>query len=303
MAPELLLTAVAVFVAVALASVLGATWLLERNAPERRRLRSLIGVPAATTGVVVPLSLTTSLDPMLARLSRLMPRSSKDMSRLQRRLARAGFAQPAAAAYYAATEVLLPLGAGLLAFVLSGNFAVAILVAVIGCALPILFVRRKTSQRQKAIQNGLPDALDLITVCVEAGSGLDQAIIRASLELDLVHPALAEELRFITTETRAGKPRAEAFANFAKRTGVDDVRALVAMLNQTDRFGTSITQALRTHADTSRTKRRQRAEERAGKIGVKLVFPLAFCLFPALYIVCFGPVVVKIYRAFFTGSL
>ena len=103
----------------------------------------------------------------------------------------------------------------------------------------------------------------------------------------------------VTTEIRAGKPRLEAFKNFEKRTEVDDVRALVAMLIQTDRFGTSVSQALRTHAATSRTKRRQRAEERAGKVGVKLVFPLVFCLFPAVYIICIGPVVIAIYHAFF----
>jgi tight adherence protein C len=140
----------------------------------------------------------------------------------------------------------------------------------------------------------LPDALDLLIVCVEAGSGLDAAIVKASEELSLSYPALAEELRLITTETRAGKPRLEAFRNFAARTGVEDVRSLVAMLIQTDRFGTSIAQALRTHAEVSRTKRRQRAEEKAAKLGVKLVFPLVFCLFPALYVVVLGPAVIKI---------
>jgi tight adherence protein C len=157
-----------------------------------------------------------------------------------------------------------------------------------------LWLAWKTSKRQREIQNGLPDALDLLIVCVEAGSGLDAAILKASDELSLAYPALAEELKLITTETRAGKPRLEAFRNFAQRTGVEDVRTLVAMLIQTDRFGTSIAQALRTHAEVSRTKRRQRAEEKAAKLGVKLVFPLVFCLFPALYVVVLGPAVIKI---------
>ena len=170
----------------------------------------------------------------------------------------------------------------------------AFLAAGVGYALPGVWLARVTAQRQKQIQNGLPDALDLLIVCVEAGAGLDAAIVKASEELALAYPALAEELRLITTETRAGKPRLEAFRNFAQRTGVDDVRGLVAMLIQTDRFGTSIAQALRTHAMTSRTKRRQRAEERAAKLGVKLVFPLVFCLFPALYVVVLGPAVIKI---------
>ena len=103
----------------------------------------------------------------------------------------------------------------------------------------------------------------------------------------------------VTTEIRAGKPRLEAFRNFASRTKVDDVRSLVTMLTQTDRFGTSVSHALRIHAETSRTKRRQRAEEKAGKIGVKLVFPLVLCIFPAVYVVCIGPIVVAIYRGLF----
>jgi tight adherence protein C len=153
-------------------------------------------------------------------------------------------------------------------------------------------------QRKKIIQNGLPDALDLFIVCLEAGSSLDQAVLKTSQDLDVPYPPLASELRMITTEMRAGKPRLEAFKNFAARTGVDDVRALVNMLVQADRFGTSIAQALRTHADVSRTKRRQRAEERAAKIGVKMVFPLVFCLFPAFYVVTLGPGVIKFIRFF-----
>jgi tight adherence protein C len=134
-------------------------------------------------------------------------------------------------------------------------------------------------------------------VCVEAGSSLDQAIVRASDELELALPALAQELRTVTSEIRAGKARVDAFHDFSRRTQLEDVRALVAMLTQTDRFGTSIAQALRSHAATSRTKRRQRAEERASKVGVKLVFPLALCLVPALYVVCLGPIIVRILRA------
>ncbi len=119
----------------------------------------------------------------------------------------------------------------------------------------------------------------------------------------LAYPALAEEFQVLLTETRAGKPRLEAFRNLAERTGVDDVRSLVAMLVQTDRFGTSVSMALRTHAEVSRTKRRQRAEERAAKIGVKLVFPLVFCLFPAMFVVTLGPAVIRFTRVLFQGAL
>jgi tight adherence protein C len=150
-----------------------------------------------------------------------------------------------------------------------------------------------------AITNGLPDVLDLLIVCLEAGSALDQAIVKATEELYLAYPALGEELKMLTAETRAGKPRMEAFRNFEARTKNDDVRSLVAMLVQTDRFGTSVSQALRTFAEVARTKRRQRAEERAAKIGVKMVFPLVLFLFPALYVVTLGVAVIQIVNVFF----
>jgi tight adherence protein C len=126
--------------------------------------------------------------------------------------------------------------------------------------------------------------------------------MKTTEELEISHPDLASELRTVTTEIRAGKPRIEAFKNFSARTRVDDVRALVAMLVQTDRFGTSVAQALRTHAATSRQKRRQRAEERAAKVGVKLVFPLVFFLFPAFYVVTLGPAIILFIRSSFFNS-
>ena len=169
---------------------------------------------------------------------------------------------------------------------------------VVGYLLPGLFLDYKISVRRKAIRNGLPDVLDLLIVCLEAGNSLDQAVVKASQELSIAYPALADELRILTTETRAGKPRIDAFRNLAQRTKVDDIRALVAMLAQTDRFGTSVGQALRTMAAEMRKKRRQAAEENAAKLGVKLVFPLVFCLFPALYVVILGPAVLAFQRAF-----
>src|SRR5262249_11694170 len=150
--------------------------------------------------------------------------------------------------------------------------------AALAYLLPGLWLGRQISRRTREIQNGLPDALDLLLVTMEAGSGLDQSIVRAGNELEHSFPALAREFRHIVTEMRAGRPRIEALRQFADRTKVEDVRTLVTTLIQTDKFGTSIGQALRTHADVARTKRRQRAEERAQKLGVKLVFPLVFCL-------------------------
>ena len=144
----------------------------------------------------------------------------------------------------------------------------------------------------------MPDALDLLVVCIEAGSGLDQAIMKTADELIIAYPILGEELRMLNVEIRAGKSRLDAFKNLAQRTKVDDVRALVAMLIQTDRFGTSIGQALRTHSEVSRSKRRQRAEEAAQKVGVKLVFPLVLFFFPALYVVVLGPAIIQFVQQF-----
>jgi tight adherence protein C len=227
------------------------------------------------------------------------------MKRLQRRLAVAGLHKPKYLAWYVCGEVLLPIAMFALVFVfVSGpaRLIFGILAAIVGYVLPGLLVDRIASKRQLQIQNGLPDALDLLIVCLEAGLAIDQAILRSAEELGVAHPALAEELHLINVECRAGKPRIEAFKNFASRTKVDDVRGLVAMLVQTDRFGTSIADALRTYAEVSRTKRRQRAEERAAKIAVKLVFPLVFCLFPAFYVVALGPAVIKFIHAFSGGG-
>ena len=241
-------------------------------------------------------------DPALRRLSRALPKSPKELGRLRRQLGAAGYYELSTAVYFSAIKVIAPVVAAALAIVLLGvsdGWMIAAIGAVLGYVVPDLWLRRKTRAREKAIENGLPDALDLIIVCIEAGSSLDQAIVKASDELEITHKALAGELRMITTEIRAGKSRLDAFTNFALRTRVADVRSLVTMLTQTDRFGTSVSQALRIHAETSRTKRRQRAEERAAKIGVKLVFPLVLCIFPAVYVVCIGSAVIAIYRGLF----
>jgi len=305
MQDPLALALVLVFVAVAVLSGLAASIVMTRTSPERRRLREMVAAAGAYTVGTVTLSLTDRPGQMVKRVSTFVPKSPKEMGRLQRRMVRAGFKNPQrAAVLFALAEITFPVVFALTTLFFMGTVRgglMAFLLAGVGYALPGLWLARVTAARQKQIQNGLPDALDLLIVCVEAGAGLDAAIVKASEELALAYPALADELRLITTETRAGKPRLEAFRNFAQRTGVDDVRGLVAILIQTDRFGTSIAQALRTHAMTSRTKRRQRAEERAAKLGVKLVFPLVFCLFPALYVVVLGPAVIKIMHSLLSG--
>lgn len=295
MQPDLSIPLVAVFISVALGVGSLASLALARTSPARRRLQ-----PAADAAR--PTGLWSQITAFVrarrsARTLTKAPGSSK-ASRLQRRMQAAGWTDPDAANYYALAEIAVPGILALTPLALFGPQAwlAALVAGGVGYVIPDLVLTRATRAHQKSIQNGLPDALDLIVVCVEAGSSLDQAIVRASDELEIAVPALATELRTVTNEIRAGKPRLEAFQGLARRTQVDDVRSLVAMLTQTDRFGTSIAQALRTHAATARTKRRQRAEERAAKVGIKMVFPLALCLIPALYVVCLGPIVIKILR-------
>jgi len=299
---ELVVGLGAVFVSVALIAGLATLLTLSRPSQTRRRLEAL--VPAqATANVVLTGALTSGRDPTLARWSRLLPKSVKDMSRLERRLANAGYNAPIIAVGFAGAEMVLPVLFALIALWWFGfgnrtGWMAAAFAGAVGYFLPGLYLDFKMAGRRKQIRNGLPDVLDLLIVCLEAGSSLDQAIVKAGEDLSIAYPALAEELRVLTTETRAGKPRLEAFKNLAQRTKVEDVRALVAMLVQTDRFGTSVAQALRTMADEMRTKRRQAAEEMAAKVGVKLVFPLVFCLFPALYTVMLGPAVLAFARSF-----
>ncbi len=284
-----------------------AALVLNRQTDARRRLDRIMAPPKdspAAAAALKHLTLTDTIGPTLSRVSRVLPTSTKEMSRIRRRLVRAGFTNPSAPVIYAASEVVLPVVAGATAFATFGSargIMIASLLAIAAYLVPGLLVGRMVTRRQMQIRNGLPDALDLVIVCVEAGLSLDQAVLKASDELSMSHPALADELQQVTNEIRAGKPRMEAFRNFADRTKVDDVRALVAMLIQTDRFGTSIAQSLRTHADTGRTVRRQRAEERAAKLGVKLVFPLVFCLFPAMYVVTLGPGAIRIIRVLIQG--
>ena len=309
MSPQILLALVAVFVAVAVSAGGATWWWLARTAPEQVRLRNVTGSQGSVGIIAQAPALVQGADPAFVKMSNWLPKSPKEMSRLHRRMIRAGFPKYRSVILYSVAEVGLPLILGFGTYTMLGpmlgwgtSWMPALLAAGAGYVAPGFYVSHRATLRKKAIRNGLPDALDLLTVCIEAGSALDQALAKASVELELPHPALAEELRLINTEVRAGKPRLEAFRNFAQRTGVDDVRTLVAMLTQTDRFGTSIGDALRVHSETSRTKRRQEAEERANKVGVKLVFPLALCLFPALYVVCFGPAVVRVYHAFFEGQ-
>jgi tight adherence protein C len=298
----MILTLVALFVSVAVLVGSAASYVLSSASPERKRLRAATQADRSAFALPQILPLTGERSGSgWQTFAKLLPRSTKELSRLQNRLTRVGVTHPAWPVVYTLAELLGPVIVGPLPlFFLEKPLAwlVAAGAAFFMYFLPGLLLEKGLDKRRRQIQNGLPDALDLMVVCIEAGSGLDQAIVKTSDELGIAYPALGDEFRLLITEIRAGKPRIDAFKSLAQRTKVDDVRALVATLVQTDRFGTSVGQALRTHADVSRSKRRQRAEEKAQKIAVKLVFPLALCFFPALYVVLLGPAVIQLIHAF-----
>ena len=244
---------------------------------------------------------------LLLRLGKLFPspgakKGKGSSSQVNRMMARAGIRRAGAAGMLQGAKLILTPGTVALVFFTGlyqyNPFTIPILAALAGFFLPDFWLTRRIRSRQKQIQRGLADALDLLVICVEAGLALDQALLRVAQELRITHQALSEELDIVTAEMRLGKSRIEALRELATRTGVEDIKGLVAMLIQTDRFGTSIAQSLRVHADDLRSKRRQRAEEAAAKTTVKMVPPLVFFIFPALFVVILGPAVIAIMRQF-----
>ena len=217
---------------------------------------------------------------------------------LVRRLASAGYRKPAHAELFYLVKILLPVvGAVIAAFTIKTNVLFwVVVVAAVGFLLPDLWLVRAMSIRQDRLRLSLPDALDLLVICMEAGLGLDQAIVRVGQELKISHPDLSEECMLINLEQRAGKPRVEAWRNMAERTGVDTVRQFAQMLIQTERFGTPISKSLGNFADALRIRRRQQAEEMAAKTTIKMIPPLVLFIFPSLFIVLLGPAAITIHR-------
>jgi tight adherence protein C len=257
--------------------------------------RRLAEIGGTTMPVETPLS--ERMSATFKRMGRVAPQSPSEMGKLQRRLVAAGYRNNEALIVFLGVRVAVAavLFAGLATpLFMRPNIALAFGGAGLGYLLPNIVLARLEKRRQHKIRLSLPDALDLLVVSVEAGLGLDQAIQRVGEELVFAHPELCDELRLINFELRAGKALTEALHNLGERTGVDDVISLVAMLVQTDKFGTSVAKSLRVHSDTLRTKRRQRAEEAAAKTGVKMVFPLVLCIFPAIWVVTLGPAAIKI---------
>ena len=219
----------------------------------------------------------------------------KDLFETRQKLIRAGYrGQDAVPLYYSMRVLSLVVGAVVIISLVPSLQGRNLLIWVVAGGavfwmLPAGVLRRKIRLRQKEIQIALPDALDMLVICVEAGLGLNQALVRVSDEVENMSSVLSEELQIVNLEMRAGTPREDALRNLGERTDVPDLRALATMLIQTDRFGTSIAQALRVHSDTLRTKRRQRAEEAAAKTTIKMVPPLVFFIFPAIFVVVLGP--------------
>ncbi len=270
------------------------------------RLAGLMGKPAAVASSEPSpwIERIIKLTGPLANLS--LPKEGWENSALRTRFMNAGFRNASAPAIYFTAKTILAIGLPLIAFFVllsapgkhSGNAVLfwLFLSAAIGYYLPNILLSNIISRRQREIFETFPDALDLMTVCVEAGLAMDAALARVAAEIGLKSEILSDELNLVTLELRAGSSKERALRNLALRTGVEDVDALVAMLIQSERFGTSIAASLRVQSDLLRTKRRQRAEETAAKIALKLLFPLIFFIFPALLVVLMGPAFLQIYR-------
>src|ERR1700681_438756 len=244
--------------------------------------------PKAQTKPAIRERMQQALDPF----SRALPVSPTDVSQTRAWLIQAGYRDPQHATIYRGLRVLFAVLGFLSVFLFTGFDSPLLLVGLtaFGFFLPRFLLKKKLKERQRRLRLGLPDALDLTVICVEAGLSLDQAMMRVGQDLSHAHPELSGEFHLFDLETRAGKPRVEALRNLAERTGVDDIRALVATLIQTDRFGTSVAQALRVHSDSLRTERRQRAEGQAAKTTVKMIIPLIF--------VTVGPAVIQLLHIF-----
>ena len=304
----LLIIAISTFVCISL-GMLGVYWLVYRpQSAATERLRKLAGkgglaVEGAQPLVMPDESAAADIAQRLATpINKLVPASATEARKLQKQLMHAGFRAKEAPTIYRAIQIATMAGfplmvagvCAILARPLQSALVWIMLSFVVGFALPRFVLKRITNNRQRDLRWGLADALDLMVVSVEAGLGLNAAMMKVSSELKDVHPAIAIEFELANLEIRVGRERDEALRNLAERTGVDDLRSLVAMLIQTDKFGTSIAKGLRIFSDSLRTKRRQRAEQAAQKAAVKLLIPLALFLFPTLFIAILGPAAINL---------
>jgi tight adherence protein C len=303
--PALLISA-AGFLAIAAAIV----FVGYRKFAQPAQIARRISEPAATVQVsTLDRSEQTVTGPIawLTEIGKHLPTSEAETATLRRDLIQAGFRQEHAVLVFngakIATTVVLALVALLLRESFTDNPVLRVVMIGMGVAvglfLPGMVLDKIIEKRQKRLRLSLPDALDLMVVSVEAGLGLDQAILNVSRELVTTHREISEELSLMNLEMRAGKRRADALRNLAERTGEPELRKLVSILIQSDRFGTSMGESLRTHSDFMRVRRRQEAEERAGKVGVKLVFPIFFFILPSMMVVAAGPGLLQLFKRLF----
>ena len=292
------------FVVVFLLIASGALLLFYRQAMVQR-LSSVVTPRTKRGGLLDVIQQTgTQIGEKVGRLDRVLPKSGAEVSIVEKRLIRAGYRKESAVKVFYGAKVLIPLLLCLIAIVTgmasaSPLFAYASALGL-GFLLPDFWLGRQISKRQKQIRLGLPDALDFLVICIEAGLSMDQATARTAEELRLARPALSDELDIVVLEQRAGRVRSEAWRQFADRTDVNTVRILVSVLVQSEQLGTSVAKTLRVHAETLRTQRRQQIEEQSAKTSVKLVFPLVFFIFPSLFVVTLGPEMIIMAQSFRT---
>jgi len=295
--PVLLLTIIVFVTVVAVVFAFGAA-VVTPSSVLGARLRAL-GTQAAQVREKPAMKVKERIEQALDPLSKALPLSPSDVSRTRQWLIQAGLRESRHVTYFFGARLILAVIALVTVIAISGFTSPPLLVCVpaLGFFIPRFFLKRMIRDRQQSIRLALPDALDLTVICVEAGLALDQALLRVGKDLHHAHPDLSDEFHLVNLEMRAGKPRAEALRNLVDRTGVDDIRSLVGTLIQTDRFGTSVAQALRVHSDSLRTARRQRAEEQAAKTTIKMVPPLVmFILVPFLFVTV-GPALIQAYHS------
>lgn len=240
---------------------------------------------------------------LLAKIGRLLPVApGARATRAQIMMLRAGYRSSEAILAIQGMRILTPILLVVVVLIFkvyrANPFFVFLFAIILGYMLPEMWLLWKIKKRQRLLRLALPDGLDLLVICVEVGLGLDQSLLRVAQELRIVHPELSEELQMVNLEMRVGKTRLDALRELARRTGLDELKSLVAMLIQTERFGTSIAQSLRIFSDELRTRRRQQAEEMSAKTTVKMVPPLVFFIFPALLVVVLGPAIITLMRQF-----
>jgi tight adherence protein C len=294
----LLILVIVIFVTVALVVFAFGAAAVTPTSVLGARLRAL-GSQATQAPEKPVVKMKERLEQALEPLSKAIPLSPSDVTRTRAWLIQAGLRESRHVSYYFGSRlVLASLGfAGVVAFSGFDSLPLLVCVPALGFFIPRFFLKRMIKDRQQRIRIALPDALDLTVICVEAGLALDQALMRVGQDLHHAHPDLSDEFHLVNLEMRAGKPRADALRNLVDRTGVDDIRALVATLIQTDRFGTSVAQALRVHSDSLRTSRRQRAEEQAAKTTIKMVPPLVLFILVPFLLVTVGPALIQAYHS------